>query len=52
MTNTPSLYRPVGLTELELVRAADWLAFPPRLPHQPIFYPVLEEEYAIQIARD
>jgi hypothetical protein len=26
--------------------------FPPRLPEQPIFYPVLEEEYAIQIARN
>ncbi|HEX8813145.1 MAG TPA: hypothetical protein VF742_14245 [Terracidiphilus sp.] len=26
--------------------------FPPRLPEQPIFYPVLEEEYAIQIAHD
>jgi hypothetical protein len=22
------------------------------LPHQPIFYPVLNEEYAVQIARD
>jgi len=27
-------------------------AFPPRLPDQPIFYPVLSEEYAIKIARD
>ncbi len=27
-------------------------AFPPRLPEQPIFYPVLTESYAIQIARD
>ncbi len=27
-------------------------AFPPRLPEQPIFYPVLTEEYAIKIARD
>lgn len=25
---------------------------PPRLEHQPIFYPVTNEEYAIQIARD
>ncbi|HXX15293.1 MAG TPA: hypothetical protein VEJ47_10370 [Candidatus Eremiobacteraceae bacterium] len=24
----------------------------PRLPGQPIFYPVLNEEYAVQIARD
>jgi hypothetical protein len=27
-------------------------AFPPRLPEQPIFYPVLTIEYARQIARD
>ena len=27
-------------------------AFPPRLPDQPIFYPVLSEDYAIKIARD
>jgi len=26
--------------------------FPPRLAEQPIFYPVLNEEYARQIARD
>jgi hypothetical protein len=31
---------------------ARMLAFPPRLPDQPIFYPVLERGYAIQIARD
>ncbi|SEQ88441.1 hypothetical protein SAMN05216548_108198 [Faunimonas pinastri] len=27
-------------------------AFPPRLPDQPIFYPVLSEDYAVKIARD
>ncbi len=27
-------------------------AFPPRLPDQPIFYPVTTEDYAIKIARD
>ena len=27
-------------------------AFPPRLPEQPIFYPVVSEEYAVKIARD
>ena len=27
-------------------------AFPPRLPLQPIFYPVLNREYAEKIARD
>jgi hypothetical protein len=46
------LYRPVGEAELVLVRASGWKEFPPRLPDQPIFYPVLEENYAIQIARD
>jgi hypothetical protein len=46
------LYRPVGLTELELIKASGDKAFPPRLPEQPIFYPVLNLEYARQIARD
>jgi hypothetical protein len=46
------LYRPVGQNELELVRAAGFRAFPPRLPEQPIFYPVLNQEYATRIARE
>jgi hypothetical protein len=46
-----TLYRPVGEAELELIRASGWHEFPPRLPEQPIFYPVLNEEYATQIAR-
>lgn len=46
------LYRPVGRKELELTRASGFRAFPIRLPEQPFFYPVLNEEYAIQIARD
>lgn len=46
------LYRPVGQKELDLIRESGFRAFPPRLPHQPIFYPVLTEAYAIQIARD
>jgi hypothetical protein len=46
------LYRPVGAAELALIEVADWRAFPPRLPEQPIFYPVLNFEYAEQIARD
>jgi ADP-ribosylglycohydrolase len=41
--NTVTLYRPVGPKELGLIRASGWRAFPPRLPEQPIFYPVLEE---------
>jgi hypothetical protein len=46
------LYRPVGQRELELIRDAGWQAFPPRLIHQPIFYPVGNEAYATHIARD
>ena len=46
------LYRPVGEAELRLIEASGWRAFPPRLAHQPIFYPVLNEAYAAQIARD
>lgn len=48
---TVVLYRPVGPKELALIEASDWTEFPPRLPEQPIFYPVLNEEYATQIAR-
>ena len=46
------LYRPVGLNELLLIAQTDFKAFPSRLPEQPFFYPVLNFEYAEQIARD
>jgi hypothetical protein len=49
---TLTLWRPVGPQELELIRQAGMRAFPARLPEQPIFYPVLSEEYATKIARD
>lgn len=49
---TTILYRPVGPRELELIAASGYREFPPRLPEQPIFYPVLNEDYARQIARD
>lgn len=49
---TRTLYRPVGPTELDLIRESGWREFPPRLPEQPIFYPVLNKSYAAQIARD
>lgn len=52
MSETVTLYRPVGLKELQLIQRADMRAFPPRLAHQPIFYPVLNLAYAEQIARD
>jgi hypothetical protein len=47
-----TLYRPTGVNELELIYRSGMKAFPPRLPEQPIFYPVLNQEYATQIARD
>ncbi len=47
-----TLYRPVGPKELALIEASGWKEFPPRLREQPIFYPVTNEEYAIEIARD
>ena len=50
MDETTTLYRPVGTAELELIRDSGYTRFPPRLPHQPIFYPVLNEEYAREIA--
>jgi hypothetical protein len=50
--STITLFRPVGPKELELIAASGWHEFPPRLPEQPIFYPVLNEDYAVQIARD
>ena len=46
------LYRPVGPEELELIRETESTKFPPRLPGQPIFYPVLNFAYAERIARD
>ncbi len=46
------LYRPVGQSELDLIEQSGWTKFPPRLPGQPIFYPVMNEEYAIQIAKE
>ena len=50
--DTLTLYRPVGPAELRLIRESGWKKFPPRLPEQPIFYPVTNERYATQIARD
>lgn len=49
---TITLYRPVGEGERALIEQSGFREFPPRLTHQPIFYPVLNEGYATQIARD
>jgi len=51
-TNVTVLYRPVGRPELDLIRTAAFRAFPPRLPGQPIFYPVVTRQYAEEMARD
>jgi hypothetical protein len=50
--NYVTLFRPVGLKELQLIINSGWKEFPPRLSWQPIFYPVLNQPYAEQIARD
>ncbi|SCB57674.1 hypothetical protein GA0061105_103130 [Rhizobium aethiopicum] len=49
---TVTLWRPVGPEELGLMRYPKNAGFPPRLPDQPVFYPVLSEDYAVKIARD
>jgi len=45
------MFRPIGPEELELLRQAAFRRWPPRLPEQPIFYPVTNEHYACEIAR-
>lgn len=52
MKDTVTLYRPTGPKELALVAATRFKRWPPRLPDQPIFYPVTNEQYAVEIARD
>jgi|SRR5580700_9101763 hypothetical protein len=52
MDDATILYRPTGPAELALVRESGYTRWPPRLEGQPFFYPVLNEDYAIQIARD
>lgn len=48
--NTILLFRPVGPEEFELLRQDGFRRWPPRLPEQPIFYPVTNERYASEIA--
>jgi hypothetical protein len=47
---TVVMFRPVGPEELELLRQSGFKRWPPRLPEQPIFYPVTNERYASEIA--
>jgi hypothetical protein len=48
--STTTLFRPVGPEELELLKQSGFRRWPPRLPEQPIFYPVTNERYASEIA--
>ncbi|MBR8836412.1 MAG: hypothetical protein DSM106950_20920 [Stigonema ocellatum SAG 48.90 = DSM 106950] len=50
MEETVTLYRPTGPKEMELVKQSGYTKWPPRLPEQPIFYPVTNEQYAKEIA--
>ena len=50
--STVVLFRPTGPKEIALVAASGYRAWPRRLPEQPIFYPVTNEQYAVEIARD
>ena len=47
-----TLYRPVNQAELDLIQNSNWKKFPARLPEQPIFYPVTNEAYAVQITTE
>jgi hypothetical protein len=47
-----TLFRPVGAAEYALIEESGFTRFPPRLPEQPIFYPVVDEPYAHTIARE
>src|SRR5579871_6835859 len=51
MTDLVTLYRPGGPEELALVRESGFTRWPSRLEGQPLFYPVTNERYAIEIAK-
>lgn len=46
---TTTMYRPCNQAEIDLVKESAYKKWPPRLPEQPIFYPVTNEQYAIDI---
>ena len=50
MNDTITLYRPTGPEEMALLENSGFRRWPPRLPEQPIFYPVTNEKYAVEIA--
>ncbi|TWH98757.1 hypothetical protein IP90_03284 [Luteimonas cucumeris] len=49
-SETVEMFRPVGPQELELLRQNGFTRWPPRLPEQPIFYPVTNAKYAAEIS--
>lgn len=49
---TVSLYRPIGPGQLRAIESTNWQRFPPRLPGQKYFYPLLHESFAHRIARE
>jgi len=49
--DTITCYRPTGAKELELVVESGYKKWPPRLPEQPIFYPVTNLNYAIRLTQ-
>ena len=50
LEKTVTLYRPTGPEELAKLEENNFAAWPSRLPDQPIFYPVMNQDYAEQIA--
>ena len=50
--DTAVLFRPVGPEELRLIEQSGFRAFPPRSAQQPIFYPVLTEQFAVKIVHE
>lgn len=45
------MYRLISEPKLILIAKSESTVFPPRLPEQPIFYPVLNERYSAEIAK-
>lgn len=52
MKTTTTLFRPINDKELALIKDLQFAGFPPRLPEQPFFYPVMNEAYATQITKE
>ena len=46
------LFHALGSDELELIKRSGWTQFPSRSREEPLFYPILTEEYATQVAKE